>query len=373
MIPSAIALKGVHEYVLPLYRQQEQSGQRGKAHNAQHQYAVAFNAAQRAEALAQQHGLSAAEREHVVNLAWLMGITHDLVRNPAEKAKSTEARLGDTDGFATTLELWHSKQGRGNEKLREALSHLEKRDVASIGWAILENERPNEQVAEKIRSAYKKGSVQHAILLDALTFGDKAAQGTGPTVVKRRAEFVSGERHDNPEDLAQYAHNVLSSEQGRDKAIDSESKTRLLVYVLESLLRIHGLKPVSGFPEGMRQAVQEKRSMENEVYFGVLKHLGFTSENELLKFGLTTGYPNLEANKKTIERELASSKSENVLKKLSKAAATQAAKLVLSFAYAQVTQKFEKATGAHASRWMQQIEEESKAKPTEEIGKRFFE
>ncbi len=149
-------MRGVHEYVLPLYREQEASGKRGKAHGVKHQYGVALNAAQRAEALAREHNLSEDEREHLVNLAWITGITHDLIRNPSEEKKGAKTNLLTTDGFVTALQIvggrkpGQSRRVSRKAALKAALVSLPKGDLARVGRAIVNNEKPGEQVAKKI-------------------------------------------------------------------------------------------------------------------------------------------------------------------------------------------------------------------------------
>jgi len=209
------------------------------------------------------------------------------------------------------------------------------------------------------------------ILLLALTWGDKGLEGLGPKVVKRRAEFVAGERHDSDEELKPFVEKLK-------KDGVSEETSRKLVFLLESLRRIRGLKAASDYPEELKSEVDKLRELEEDVYYSLLKHIsllkGFKldsketkldSEEKLLEFGLKHGYPGLEKVKEKIKRNIPS-ESEKVLSGISEEKARAAADLVLHYAKPNT---FSKPSGRHAEEWISKIEAELKRDPRNEFEK----
>lgn len=103
--------------------------------------------------------------------------------------------------------------------------------------------------------------------------------------------------------------------------------------------------------------------MESQVYYGVIKSLGFTSEHGLMTFGLRTGYPNLAENREKILQELKCASSTPQIGYMAETIADDAARLVLNYARAQVGQPALAKGGGHYQNWMRRIAAESRIDP----------
>ena len=372
------ALKQCFEYFNKAYEMLEKRG-RSAAHGREHVYPAALEAMRIARENASKQGLSEDCQVALANLAAITGMVHDLIRRVGETGKTGLSSLEQSDGFKTAKLLetrrkaWLKQIREGKIKRDETgLTLLEDREFNAIIKAIRDNELELESVKKKLDSKPENVDEKlEKILLLALTWGDKGLEGLGPKVVKRRAEFVAGERHDSDEELKPFVEKLK-------KDGVSEETSRKLVFLLESLRRIRGLKAASDYPEELKSEVDKLRELEEDVYYSLLKHIsllkGFKldsketkldSEEKLLEFGLKHGYPGLEKVKEKIKRNIPS-ESEKVLSGISEEKARAAADLVLHYAKPNT---FSKPSGRHAEEWISKIEAELKRDPRNEFEK----
>ncbi len=354
------ALKHCFEYFNKAYDLLETRKGRKPAHARDHVYPAALEAMRVAEENARKQGLDVDSAIALANLAGITGMVHDLIRRAGEAGKTGLSDLAQSDGFRTARSLEASRQHwlkrtreRGVKDIT-GLTLLKDDEFGAIIKAIRDNEFTLKEIGNKLESKPKL----EKILLLALTWGDKGPEGLGAKVVKRRAEFVAGDRHDSDEEMKPFVKKL--SEGGRGVA-----ETKKLAFLLESLRRIRALKVVSDYPPDLRPEVNRLRKLEEDVYYSLIKHFGFKSEKELLEFGLKYGYPGLKEKKAEIEKNI-SAESEKTIAGTSKEKADEAAQLVLHYAHPQL---YAKPSGEHANKWISEIDAESKRKPREEFEK----
>lgn len=243
---------------------------------------------------------------------------------------------------------------KGKSRKTTGLTLLNDVEFRAVARAIEDNELTLKEIGEKLESR----PLMEKILLLALTWGDQGVEGLGAKVVKRRAEYVAGERHDSDEEMKPFVKRL--SEEGRGVA-----ETKKLAFLLESLRRIRALKVVAEYPSDLRSEVNRLRKLEVDVYYSLIKHFNFKSEKELLEFGLKYGYPGLKAKKTELEKNT-TAESEKIIAGISKEKADEAAQLVLHYAH---PDRYVKPSGVHAAKWISEIDLEARRKPREEFEK----
>ncbi len=275
----------------------------GSAHGRKHVYSVAMNAVELiGKVYKGDAGLPVESLQHVVAIC---AMAHDFVRNPAEKGKA-EGRLEESDGYLTANALEVIRKAdleSGNN--RYGLATLADAEFDAVQFAIRENENPLSKT--KATLADVKISPLKRYMLLGLTWGDKGTEGLGARVIKRRAEFVSGERCSKLEgksgDLVDYIASVemVSEDHRKIPLADMPKRARALVFALESLRRTRAGKVETDYPEDLQKEVRRLRELEYDVFWSAASYLGFKGEADLLKFGLDTGYPGFAKEREKIE------------------------------------------------------------------------
>ncbi len=361
------ALKKVFSYFNKAYDTLEKSGGREPAHARDHVYPAALEAMRVAEENARKQRLNSDSVKALANLAGIAAIVHDLIRRAGETGKTGLSALSQSDGFKT-VRLLEKRRSAWLKQIREGkikedetgLTFLTDSEFNAITKAIQDNELSLEKIREKLEDENKP--LLEKIVLLGLTWGDKGPEGLGATVVKRRAEFVAGKRHDTDLEMKPFVEKLLGMREERKFTV---ADTKKLAFLLESLLRIRAKKTASDYPPELVSEVNRMRKMEEDVYYSLIKHFNFESEDELLEFGLNHGYPGLEEFSEKIKENIPKD-SKKMISSISKEKANQAAQLVLHYAHPDV---YAKPSGEYAGKWVSEIEAESKRKAREEFEK----
>ncbi len=390
------ALKKVFAYFNKAYDILEESG-REAAHARDHVYPAALEAMRVAEENARKQGLNPDSVKALANIAGITAIVHDLIRRAGETGKTGLSDLSQSDGFKT-VRLLESRRNAWLNQIREGkikedetgLTFLTDSEFNAVKKAIQDNELPLEKIREKLEDENKP--VLEKIVLLGLTWGDKGREGLGAKVVERRAQFVAGERHDTDPEMKPFVEKLLKGEgkkgegaaetEGEGKKGEGEGNgkkgegaaetkkftvedTKKLAFLLESLRRIRALKVASDYPLELVPEVERMRKMEEDVYYSLIKHFNFESENELLEFGLKHGYPGLKEYVEKIKENIPA-ESKKIISLISEEKANQAAQLVLHYAHPKV---YAQPSGEYADKWVSEIKAESKRKAREEFEK----
>lgn len=349
---TTLALKQAFYFFDSKYRVFEKSkaNSRFESHSRKHIYSVSLEAMSEVQKIAKNFGVSNKyELIALRNLAGLTGLTHDLVRDASETND-----IRKSGGFLTAKALITlRKNSRKNES---GFHYLSNNEFNAVINAIKLHEREHNSLSNRNKLVFSRGNSKNHLLTKllfySLVWGDSICEGMGPIVVKRRAQFVSGERHDNPKDLGNYSKKLQL------KFGLTSHQTRKLVWILEALKRIHDLNAVSSFPKEMRKSILPLRKFEEDVYFSLMKDLGFKNEKSLLLFGLKTGYPGLNAKK--IIKDLANYSSEEQIKQITSKKASEAAQFVLRFV---VPNEFSFSKGVFTRYWLKKIKQKESKDP----------
>lgn len=352
-----VTAKEFADSVVRIYDKQVQEGKRGAAHNAQHMLRTAIAAADYVMKKANDYNTK--YKKQLARVAAATGLLHDLVRIPHEIE-------GREDGIVSADLIEHMTESSysGHEDVRIALTQLVEQhseeletirdflrsfgnaQLAMMARTIRANEGNVNQILESAKGLHDLGRDEEAILYEALMFGDKGVEGLGPSVVVRRAQFVSGERAENPGDIGALRHDVLQHAY-------SEIEYRLLAFIGESMIRIYSGKKLSDFPAGpMWDKVKQSREFELKVYRALLEHFDiryYQSEDDLFRYLLNMEFPKMAKSEEKISKGI---------EKACKAAidgcfVTDAVSLVLGLAY---TQSKDQILRAKAESYLRRVE-----------------
>ncbi|HUB92438.1 MAG TPA: hypothetical protein VL945_00595 [Candidatus Saccharimonadales bacterium] len=363
----------------------EDPRRREPAHGTRHMYSVAMAAI---EMLNKDSGfwqLAPSARDITTNLAGIAAIAHDMVRNPSETGKTggSDKEMSDgylsadvlrllrfhgcnaingymmisnaeakmrIEGFGSVLKEFY-EVGIAGKRLY-GLTFLDDAEFRAITNAIEANEFPLDEVSRRLKELKRQENMVEFYTLLGLTWGDKGAQGIGPSIIWRRAEFVARDRHDKG-DLRE----CVSRARGEGFA----GNTRVLVFALESLRRIYALKFEGDYPEELSGPIREMRGIELDIYFAAAKSLGFRNERELLEYGLRIEYPGLRGEEEKIRSRLNFGLS---TERIAAATGEQGEAVIMHYA---AGEDLPALSGKEAQSWMERIAEDGKADKAEQF------
>jgi|GEM_PF-4087225 len=362
-----VSARELTESVLRIYSLQEEKRERNSAHNSGHMLRTGIAAAR----------YSRKKNGETAKLAAITGLLHDFVRAPREVE-------GRSDGIITADLLKYMVFGRHkiHRDYIDEYSRLEslypeemkvmrtffqpmERETIDIAEAIEFNERKISEIIRIIIAFRNQGIADRALIQEALLYGDQGIEGIGPSVVVRRAQFVSGERAENPEDVGAMRDRILSSD-------FSENEFRLLAFLGESMIRMYAKKAIDDFPKGgMWDELRNLRKVEASVchslvmYF--LKRGPFRNEKEILEFLHKNDFPRMDSFAVKILDNLGNSEFTLPLLASSKMAkfVRSSINLVLGLAY---SQSKEEILRKNSENYMRQVEDPDIRKIVEEVG-----
>ena len=291
-VPAKILTDGI----LRIYSSQERKRERNSAHDSGHLLRTGIAAA--------RYSRKKKDKD-AARLAAVTGLLHDFVRSPREVE-------GRSDGMVTADLLKYMVFGKHKQHedhirehsrleslypeemkiLRTFLQSIET-EIVDIADAIALNERGVFEIIRAIIAFKTQGRMLDALIQEALLYGDQGVEGVGPSVVVRRAQFVSGERAENPEDVGAMRESILSSG-------FSENEFRLLAFMGESMIRMYATKVIDDFPEGkIWDELKDLRRMEASVYHSLrlyfLDRGPFKEETDIFQFLSQKGFPRMDA------------------------------------------------------------------------------
>ncbi len=339
--------------VLKIYEMQEKEGNRKAAQNSGHMLRVALNAMDYCRK--NPSGIEGANKDVAERLAGVAGILHDIVRQPHEiEGRNDGIVTADLVAYMAGAPVDANQDYREEyERLAEAspeeIKCIENFLQASDGElpyfskyisdAIKINEMSVANVVERIGEMKSKGDYAGALLQEALLYADKGIEGVGEAVVVRRAQFVSGERAENPKDVEKIKRNM-----GFDGINFTEGEFRILAFIGESMIRIYSDKRVEDFPENkMFAGLNEERKKEIRVYRAALcymmkRHYRLDTEKKIYEFLKENKFPRMDPKKnreicRDIEGNMKNYNVDNM--KRSEPIAEDACLLIVGLAYSQ--------------------------------------
>jgi hypothetical protein len=287
--------------IVRIYQKQQGAGKRKSAHNEGHMLRTAVAAAD--YVMKNPHGLKVEDKKKLARIAAVTGLLHDLVRLPHEIK-------GRQDGIVTA-DLLEQICGAMNhdqndvrvaqtqlvdnypqemKTVREFLSELGSVSLMMGALAIRINEGSVKQILEASGQMLEIGRDEQALLNEALMFGDKGLEGLGSSVIVRRAQFVSGERAENPEDVGALKKDILAH-------AHTEEEFRLFAFIGESMIRIYSNKSLADFPKNeCWDEAKAGREIELKVYRSLLDHFDikcYLTEHDVFKYLLGMGFPKM--------------------------------------------------------------------------------
>ncbi len=300
---------GATKALVTIYKAQEKAKKRKSAHNAGHMLRVS--------AAMKQYLSEKDADDRLKELAEFTGLIHDFVRNPREISGLSDGILtGELIRYIKDKESYKPNViaiiyvidksvdeslviqevrslyedmvrefPKEMKDLEESIESLSNDEISAVADAIIINEGG----VASIKAWADKQEDWKRLLQYALIYGDKTIEGIGANVAVRRAQFVSGERVNNSEDLGR-----IFSQSDRD---------RIAAFAGESLLRIYAKKSVKDFPNEpiFNRAIEEGRKLEVEIYKAALamtlKHLNLPSEKAFWLWLSEKGYPKINEEK----------------------------------------------------------------------------